>query len=189
MKKTVMYTLALMVVMSTMQSCKKGDEDPGLSLRSRKARLTGEWVVSSYESKQYEDGVLDYSQILEGANLKGIDGDLVTFSQDFTFDKDGTYASTQIEDGITTTYKGNWAFLGKSKAAELKKKEAILLDETSSSNLTYNSTHSNFASGYAIAYELVKLSNKEVIMKYNIAYKDSDNINFSEESTITLTKK
>lgn len=32
-----------------LQSCKKGDEDPALSLRSRKGRLAGDWEVSSYE--------------------------------------------------------------------------------------------------------------------------------------------
>ncbi len=189
MKKTIIYTASLLVAFSTLQGCKKGEEDPGLSLRSRKARLTGEWTVTSYAAKEFEDGALYYSQTLEGASLKDIDGDLVAFSQDFTFEKDGTYSSTQIEDGVTTTYKGNWAFLGKSKSAELKKKEAILLDETSSTNPTYSSTHSNFADGYAMAYEIVKLSNKEIIMKYNIAVKDSDLTNYSEELTITLTKK
>lgn len=32
-----------------LEGCKKGDEDPGLSLRSRKGRIAGEWNVSNYD--------------------------------------------------------------------------------------------------------------------------------------------
>jgi hypothetical protein len=52
MKKltNVLAVLSIGVLLApALESCKKGDEDPGLSLRSRKGRVAGEWNVSSYE--------------------------------------------------------------------------------------------------------------------------------------------
>lgn len=52
MKKitNVLAVLSIGVLLApALESCKKGDEDPGLSLRSRKGRVAGEWKVSSYE--------------------------------------------------------------------------------------------------------------------------------------------
>lgn len=48
--KNVLAVLSIGVLLiPTLESCKKGEEDPGLSLRSRKGRVAGEWNVSSYE--------------------------------------------------------------------------------------------------------------------------------------------
>jgi len=49
MKKTVLM-LALGGLMLATPSCKKGENDPGLSLSSRKARISGEWDVTGYEA-------------------------------------------------------------------------------------------------------------------------------------------
>lgn len=52
MKKltNVLAVLSIGVLLApALESCKKGDEDPGLSLRSRKGRVAGEWNVSSYD--------------------------------------------------------------------------------------------------------------------------------------------
>ena len=46
MKKLTLSVLALATVAS-FTACKKGEEDPSLSLSSRKARLAGEWKVQS----------------------------------------------------------------------------------------------------------------------------------------------
>ncbi len=52
MKKltNVLALLSIGVLLApALESCKKGEEDPGLSLRSRKGRVAGEWNVSSYD--------------------------------------------------------------------------------------------------------------------------------------------
>lgn len=48
MKKILIAIMAL----ATLAGCKKGENDPGISFRSRDARIVGEWKLTSYE---YED--------------------------------------------------------------------------------------------------------------------------------------
>jgi hypothetical protein len=49
MKKLTKAVLAILVVASSITACKKGEDDPALSLRSRDSRLTGEWTLVSME--------------------------------------------------------------------------------------------------------------------------------------------
>ncbi|NQV51603.1 MAG: hypothetical protein HQ500_00380 [Flavobacteriales bacterium] len=46
----VMLAVGLLLAVASLEfsGCKKGNEDPALSLRSRKARVTGVWNVVSY---------------------------------------------------------------------------------------------------------------------------------------------
>lgn len=189
MKKIVFKLAILAIAISGIQGCKKGEEDPFLSLRSRKSRLTGEWKVNSYEYKSYEDNVMDYSLTFDGTTMTSSSGDQAPYSHDFTFEKDGTFEEVTVDAGETVTTKGNWAFLGKSKAADMKKKEYILLDATSRVSSFSTSTYGDFNSGHAMSYQLKKLSNKEIIMEYVWEYTDSDGFNIREEESYTLTKK
>ncbi|PIP55156.1 MAG: hypothetical protein COX07_01410 [Bacteroidetes bacterium CG23_combo_of_CG06-09_8_20_14_all_32_9] len=43
--KIIKLLLLLVIIIVIIPSCKKGDNDPFLSLRSRKARITGEWKL------------------------------------------------------------------------------------------------------------------------------------------------
>lgn len=47
MKKLLLF---IVIVACCMPACKKGKEDPWLSLRSRNARVTGEWKMTAMES-------------------------------------------------------------------------------------------------------------------------------------------
>jgi len=51
MKNLFKTFIAVAIVSVTVQSCKKGEDDPAISLRSRDARLIGEWKLSKYDSK------------------------------------------------------------------------------------------------------------------------------------------
>ena len=60
--RTILFAAIVMVI----SSCKKGDNDPFLSLYSRTARLAGEWEIQSYEYNERTtntDG--DYTDITE----------------------------------------------------------------------------------------------------------------------------
>ncbi len=89
-------------------SCKKGENDPGLSLSSRKARISGEWNVASYESASKTVDGSDswenissfngttitgtWKQTVGGTTTSGNDPDITTVSLfDFIINKDGTY--------------------------------------------------------------------------------------------------
>jgi len=50
MKKYLSIVLLISVVLGTftLSSCKKGPNDPFISLRSRKARMVGDWTIAKY---------------------------------------------------------------------------------------------------------------------------------------------
>ncbi len=52
MKKLTGYALLIIVLSSILvfDGCKRGDDDPFFSIRSRKARVTGDWTFDSFES-------------------------------------------------------------------------------------------------------------------------------------------
>ncbi len=56
MKKTI-YILTVIALIFAFSSCKKGAEDPSISLLSRKARLTGKWEMTSgqWQTINYTD--------------------------------------------------------------------------------------------------------------------------------------
>lgn len=56
MKKLTKSVLAILVVASSITACKKGEDDPFLSLRSRDARLMGEWKLTAIAGKTTATG-------------------------------------------------------------------------------------------------------------------------------------
>lgn len=66
-------------------SCGKYEDGPGISLRSKKARLAGEWKVSKY-------------------SYDGVDGTSFFADYTYTVDKEGTWTATFG----SLTSKGTW---------------------------------------------------------------------------------
>ena len=92
MKKTILWALALLTAGSiTLISCGKYEDGPGLSLRGKKGRLAGDWMVEKATSTNGSN-VIDYTSLF--ANYE------------FTYDKDGTYTLTV---GSVSTI-GTWEF-------------------------------------------------------------------------------
>lgn len=209
--KNIFKILCIGIVLSITYSCKKGENDPFLSLRSRKARITGEWKLasSSETSTNTSDSgssttVKNFDGTTETEVYTGILGSPVTstktLSEEYTFEKDGTFkvVRTEIANGNTdiTTGEGNWAFVGKSKTAELKNKESISLSFT---KFTYSDNSFEEYSGTFLNYSslmIEQLKNKEIV----ISYDDSGtNVNTSQmggwdnswtrKGTQTWTKK
>jgi hypothetical protein len=151
MKKTMLalFGAALLVAVP---SCKKGANDPALSLKSRKSRLAGEYSVSKLDETTYDTWGSDPS-----TTVYTYDGGATAISTttsggtkttetipislyEFTFDKDGTweerynYQTTnsytsggsdivQTTDHVTVR-TGTWAFIGKTNG-DYKNKERI----------------------------------------------------------------
>lgn len=122
MKKSILMLAAGALLLAT-PSCKKGENDPFLSLSSRKARISGEWNVSSFESESHNydgsdswhntqsfDGTKitgTWSQTVSGTTTSGNDPDVVTVSLfDFIINKDGTYEMHQ--NMVTVSTGTNW---------------------------------------------------------------------------------
>jgi hypothetical protein len=108
MKKVIYYIVLSMVISIVMPACKKGEDDPFISLRSRKSRVAGEWKVESKEDlknimvsspSQNIDAVektsisgSSYSNVYTdavGSNTKT--GTVNTYNMNF--DKDGNFSS------------------------------------------------------------------------------------------------
>lgn len=92
MKKLILVICTLAFISTTLiTSCKKYEDGPAFSLRTKKARIQGDWELDSYSING--DDVTADMKLLMGAN--------------FTLDieKDGGYKSTG-----TSTDEGKWKF-------------------------------------------------------------------------------
>jgi hypothetical protein len=96
MKKLSILFAAFAVVM--LASCGKYEDGPGLSLRSKKARVVGEWTIES----AIQAGVDITSNITSGGTI------------DVAFDKDGvytyTYNYTVFGQNVNGSVSGTWDF-------------------------------------------------------------------------------
>jgi hypothetical protein len=188
-----LIALALLV-MPFFNSCKKGEGDPSISLRSRKARLTGEWTIEKYKSESNTAYITDYgteqeffSETVEGdkATLLGdwglVQGSAecnVTFNGDGTFEMVMVYKNLMIYNiiaaSISKTTSGTWNFLGGIEE-EYKNKERIVLNILKESEIiSYSESDASgresntrtYANGENIMnWQLTTLKNKEMVME------------------------
>lgn len=92
MKKATWGGTLFLVALIAVTSCKKYEEGPGLSFRSKTARIAGTWEIEKYVDA-------DGTERKDGSNTELIIG------------KEG--ALTQKETnvlGIRTSFEGTWAF-------------------------------------------------------------------------------
>jgi hypothetical protein len=155
--------LALIAILSLgfLAACKKGENDPFLSLKTRNARITGTWKLTSQETSETytSDGETDvYSTSYNGTTLNTTESGVtnsVPYSQTIEINNDGTYKMTIIEDGVTNERQGNWWWLNSKKKKvriafdddwgsfyidQLKNKELVL---------TIDESNSTFEDGYS----------------------------------------
>lgn len=106
-KKLLMASVAVVIMVPSFQSCKKGENDPGISFSSRQARAAGEWTVSNMSMENTytdDDGDVSkmestYSGSTETVISTNVDGDKVTTVYTYsermiTLEKDGNYSET-----------------------------------------------------------------------------------------------
>jgi len=196
--------IAYLFVALAFWSCQKGEDDPFLSLKTRKARLVGEWKLDSY-SYSNSDGLLSQANWSDGEmTYLNVDStELKTeFNWTITFDTEGKYESEQVEkfdaDTVAGTEeytetrieKGEWQFSGGNST---KRKSALLLvleeeqktrsDQGSNVDLV---TYSGLNTG--ALYQLNRLSKEDLWMSYSI----ETNFAFgsvTEELTVKFKKK
>lgn len=158
MKKTIKFLVIAITAVGLFSACKKGENDPFLSLKSRTARITGEWKLTSSSSSStyvYNGPIMNTSNTssssYDGTTMTETDnGSTSTYSytMTLTIEKDGSYKVVEISNGSTSTYNGNWWWenSGKDKVRiafdddygsfyidKLKNKEMTLIQEESDS--------------------------------------------------------
>jgi hypothetical protein len=179
MKNIKLLLLFVILISTILPSCKKGENDPFLTLRARKARITGEWrLTSGLATYFYNDTIqtlnyfgssvaIDYSTINNGTFAT----ENVSYSEKWTIKKDNSFIIIKNFPYYSLTITGLWNFGNKDKKLELKNKESIEFKATSKK---YTFTGNNGSDTYTYSgsycpiyiYSIDQLKNKEIIVKF-----------------------
>jgi hypothetical protein len=174
MKKYFLQISIILLAITVTSGCKRGEEDPFLSLKSRDSRVTGTWELKSssylYTETESESGVLTVNtnsvNFVNGVRTYvSTNGTIFTstYSFEMTIDKNGSYMIVEINDGYKSEQSGYWWWLNDSK-----KKTRIAFDDDNSS------------------YLVEQLKNKELILTANYFYKDVDTNGDWEQEVIEI---
>ena len=100
MKTRILGFLAIATIaIASLASCGKYEEGPGFSLRSKKARLTGEWELKKLTFNDTE--VTDFGSLV------------------IEFKKDDKVIETSTDDGVTETENGEWEFTSSKEKVKI----------------------------------------------------------------------
>jgi hypothetical protein len=201
MKKLAIIAAVAVIASATfLESCKKGENDPFLSFRSRKGRVAGEWKVSSGSGSSTNGQGVSSTWTFDGTTLTQIQGSnpsTTPYTIEYTFDKDGSFTQIDVtsvgQTTLTTTTSGTWNFTG--KVGEDKNKDRIVMR-----TLSEVTTSVNPASTSTITYTgddapsdimyIDQLKNKEIIFKFKGSQTSGNPATTdSNEGTYTLTAK
>jgi trimeric autotransporter adhesin len=204
--KKLFFALAVAALVApTLESCKKGEEDPGLSFRSRRNRVAGEWKVIKWDevsrgtnnntntnSSGTTTSSSSWSQTIafDGANIKvtytnnsGVSSVSGTGEMTYTFEKDGTFKATSKTKIVSVETDSGSGY---------SEKETTTTDET----VTYTGTW-NFMGGVGdevsskealvMSYTQRDVSTTEVsVYEYTIT---STGTTYTSTTTTTSTSK
>lgn len=134
-----MNLLLFVVLIGTLSECKKGEDDPFISLRRRKARVVGDWKLTSgtslstsNSSNSSSTDAYTYTETSYSYNGTDVNNGNTTTSSDagvysykIKFEKDGKFSATEVQGSDFTTYSGVWNFT--HGVGEYKNKEQIAL--------------------------------------------------------------
>lgn len=149
------YLFFTMILFSILASCKKGENDPFISLQTRKARLCGEWkvyeekgqIISTYGNHYVyycDTSIYSFDGVTKLGTSVGIETDVHPtstqeipynisinehYSEKYTFKKNGTfdYEYINTDDASQKNYSGTWDFLARDKDKDAKNRERIIL--------------------------------------------------------------
>ena len=210
MKKSIFLSLILIVSLTT---CRKGEEDPFLSFRSRTQRLEGVWNVklSNGYIDLFEDGVKNrwFQSLHDPELINGYRFSIATYGTGYYdkyedvycnigFGKDGETTFSLISPEMTYESGGTWRW----ENDRGKKKEYIYITDL---NIFYNELIKDVCDKYSVFclkenlaehedlkyMQIKKLTDKEIILfaksqKEVAPEKGYDKVNI--HFTITLTK-
>lgn len=190
-KSKILQLLLLCCLMGTLNQCRKGEDDPLISTRTRKARVVGEWTVTSGTAR-FSSGGTNYSSTSNYSFTKisytesssttfnnnvSSSSSNGTFEYKITFERDGTFTMIRMIDGDISTLKGLWNFTG--RVGELKNKEQLVLNITSDVNLQASSTITYGGNQTSITYNIKELRNKTMVL---VASESSASSGYAESS-------
>lgn len=197
MKKVLTFLIVVALVAPIFTSCyfKKGENDPSISLKSRKARLVGEWTLvewtrttTSTSSGSSSTTTYTYSGSTLLVSSGGTSYNYV-YSESLEVVKDGTYSHTTNESGDGWSYiensEGTWSFVAGDKENGIASQERVILTN-STSTTTYGGSTGVYTSdgdpGSVAVMRINKLSGKEMIITREFTENDGGDLyTISEE--------
>ena len=96
-KNGTLLLAATMITVLNFHSCKKYDDGPSFTLRSKKGRLTGEWELVK----------------LDGQSITGYD-------IEWEFEKDGDFSQSYSYSSSSYSYSGEWEFSSDKEEIEIQ---------------------------------------------------------------------
>lgn len=218
MKRNILFPMLIVLLVSTVVGCKKGENDPVLPFKTRKARLTGEWKVTSFvtssntqnagtvvseSSVVYEDGTPWLQTDASGVEMEyTLDEFTVRFNKDYTVSLDQSLTLVRIDTNDvpvssqelnSINLSGSWSFLGRDDEGDWKNKERVFIEWDSYTTSADDSTlvqegYSGFAN--TEVWALDKLKNKEVTIKIESSITDQTlGTTITNSTTITAEKQ
>ncbi len=146
LKKFALVAIAGLFFAPAFQSCKKGEEDPGLSLRSRKARLAGEWTLTDMTLTTTDESTSTSSGGTISSNTtlteETFDGTSIT---EYT-----TY--TNSVGGTSNTSRDTTVFSNYSKTITIEKDGTF----KSTSSKTYEDMNTYSSGSYTVTVTVVE---------------------------------
>jgi hypothetical protein len=195
MKRIVLLVLFVSFLLS---GCRKGEEDPFLSFKSRTNRLCGKWRTVEYTKHIYVgDDPWSYDSYelqLQGGQgtltYRGSVLDKYSLLEYWEFNKDGTYKLESNAANVISTQEGTWSWNGRNKNSEYKKKECVYLKM-----LFYNHNHGEEAEEYSgptldpsFTMALVKLTDDKITFSSDEAVYEK-NVGYQRVQTIATLEK
>ncbi len=176
--KTIKLFAIAAVALIALQSCKKGENDPFLSLKSRDARIVGNWELTTSYSEFRQgftyDGVttetVNSSVYENGIEIYKTDSysDTSEYTSTLEINKDGSSLLRNVYPSEEETESGTWFWSNNTK-----KKTGIIINGDD--------------------YIIDRLAKDELILKEdyqsNYVNPDGSGSSYSRVSTITFTKK
>jgi hypothetical protein len=192
MKKAKIALLALVATVFILPACKKGPDDPFLTIRGRKDRLCQTWTLSSGSTTEISGGTTTidtYTSSIITETSGGATGS-APHTETLTFNTDGSYeiqtSTTYPTFTVTDDNKGYWYFGRKNKGLGIKAKEEVVLVCTSDINTdSGTSTVSEYTGSDCptSTFLLDELKHSEIIIKL-----DGTNLSGGSLDQITGTK-
>jgi hypothetical protein len=203
MKTLVKASFIVAVASIVFTGCKKGENDPFLSLKSRTSRLAQEWKLASAdftETSSSTSGSVDYyssthytydgtkmnesSSITVGTNTT-TSTDSYLYSVEIDLAKEGSFEQTLTYDGSTSVGSGYWTWIHKIKDQDLSNKEAIVL--TFASGASYTIVGTSIDPDQIMVID--KLSSSELVILFDYKETSSDGDVSTKAGTMTFEVK
>lgn len=191
--RNIVKLILFAFIITNLASCKKGEDDPFLSVRTRKSRVVGDWTVKSgtmvysysNQNSSSSDNVtfsgIAYTDVSSSTynNTTTSVTNTGTFSYKINFVKDGSFKMTQVFDGSTYITNGFWNFT--SGIGKLKNKEQIVLNVTSQVDGNSGNTSVFTGNKSTMTFNIRELRNKKMVLTSEDTSVDTGTTNSTKE--------